>query len=100
MAIQATNPTIVPPTTGATYNLWWVYGVAITAADPGNVQAAVTLRKYRVLPDGVSVEFSPTDPPVQFTTTQIMQSTDANVQNAMAAIMTAVQALAQAQNLL
>lgn len=98
--ILATTPTTLPPSPGATYDKWWVYSIQVNGANPADVEASVQLRKYRLLPDGVSIEFSPSDAVVQFTVGQIVQSTDPNVQSAFGAILAAVQALAAAQNLL
>lgn len=59
MPINATDPTVIPPAASATYDLWWVYRLTLDGSDPGNVQALVTLRKYCLAADGVTVQFSP-----------------------------------------
>jgi hypothetical protein len=59
MPISATDPTTVPAAPAATYGLWWMWAFSLDGSDPSNVQAMVTLRKYALAQDGVTIMFSP-----------------------------------------
>lgn len=69
MAIEASKPTVVEQ--GATFDKLWATQVLIEAPHPRRpVRAAFEVRKSRLRPDG-SHQFSPIDPPVRISITDL-----------------------------
>lgn len=100
--ITTTAPTVTPAVVSKTYDKWWLANCSIIATDPSNVKGILTYKKYRDTGDATvngGVEFSPTDQPVIVEVDNIMNSTDANILNAMGAVMVAAVAIAAANGL-
>ena len=102
MAINATTPTIIPAEGAKTYDKYWVTSVNIMGRDPGQpVRAVATLRKARILESG-EYELSPNDSEVRLVIKDLYGTAAGNADLAavVSGVITQIQTLAAAQNLI
>lgn len=89
MQIPATQPTIIAPVAGGTFNCWWIDIIHIDARDPANVGATVNLRKC-FYDDAGSPVFSESAPTQTISYGDLLNDPDPDVQQATAALITAI----------
>ena len=94
IVISASKPTVIPAQPPITFDRWWVRSLIVDAGDPTNVSATFRLQKYSVADDG-SLIFSTVDPVINIPMTDVLNSPDPNVQQAVTSILTAVLVMGQ-----